>query len=828
MKLLLPIILFIFIAFYTGTAQERPIRSGNKPQGRSGGMPQGEGTIKGKVMDESTLQPIEYANIVIYKMRDSSMVTGTVTNEQGEFFMEKVPYGGYKLVADFIGYEKTEVERVIVFPRNPDVVVEDITLKQAGLNLDEVEIVADQAFVEFKIDKKVVNVSQDVNSASGTAADVLENVPSVEVDIEGNVTLRGSSNYTVLVDGRPSILQGSDALQQIPASQIENIEIITNPSVKYDPDGTAGIINVIMKDKKLQGLTGLFNVGIGSNDKYKADFLLNYKLKKFNIYGGMNYRNDNFKMTRSSDRIFYGDTAKNFLSEEDRNMQRAGLSGKMGFDWYLSTKTTLGLSGRYGTSEFSRKGDGENKEWNVPGGSAFYYIEKDESTRPRDYYGVNFNLTHNFDKQGHQLQGNVQWSDRWGDSKNETLEWETDENWTVINDPFNSIRTSEDEKSNSLRIKLDYIRPFNEISDFEAGFQSRIENETEDFKFENYKSDSGWVVNPEFTSFMDYKRDIHSAYAMYQNMVFGIGFQAGLRVEYTNRSISDQAIDTTYKLERFDLFPSVHISRELMNNNQITLSYSRRINRPRGRYLDPFKMYMDKNNVHQGNPGLKPEYVDSYELAWMKRWNTSFISVEGYFRNEKNVFTRVFKSIENDVILHTIENLNKEQRTGVELMLNQNIGKKLNLVLTGNGYYYRLIGTLEETDVNKETFSWRGGITATYKFLPTSRIQLRLSYRGASVTAQGTREGSLMSDLAIRHDFWKRRATITLQVRDIFSSMKRDFITETEGVFYEHTSMDRESPIFNFTLSYRLNNYKQERGERPEGSESEMEMEYEY
>ncbi len=819
MRNLLRTIVLIFIVL-NGFAQERKFTKGQ--------IPQGSGSISGIVLDAATIQPVEYANIVIYRMRDSSMVTGTVTDQEGKFLLEEVPWGFYQIKVDFIGYEQKLITKVPVIPRKPNVDLGEIKIKQASMNLREIEVVADKSAYVYKIDKKVVNVSQDLSSASGTAADVLENTPSIEVDIEGNVKLRGSSNFTVLINGRPSVLSGSDALQQISASQIDNIEIITNPSAKYDPEGTAGIINVIMKQQKEKGFTGLFNAGIGTKGKYNADFLLNYKFGDINIYAGMDYRNDNFHMDRKTDRETYSnDTTYFYQSEDARIIHRGGLSGKLGLDWYLNKKTTLGLSGKYGFFKFSFEGNGKNKEWLNPGDSSLYYISQGIMTRPREYYNINFNLTHNFNDKGHKIIGIFYWADRWGDSEDETLEWETDEDWNRFPDPMTSIKTSEDEKSNDIRIQLDYTKPFSEISQLEAGFQSRIENETEDYDFQNYVPGTGWVDDSSFSSVMDYNRNIHAAYVTWQDELFGIGYQFGLRGEYTDRSISDQAIDTTYTIDRIDYFPSVHLSKELPNKNQIIASYSRRINRPRGRYLDPFKIYIDANNLRQGNPSLEPEYVDSYELGWLKKWNSSFLSVEGYYRLKTNSFTRIFKSYEGNVIIHTIENLNKEYSAGIDIMLNQNIGKKVLLNLNGDLYYYKLEGELETGTVNKENFSWRSRLMTTYKFLPSSRVQFMLGYRGPRKTAQGETEGMLMTNLALRHDFLKRKATVTLQIRDLFGTMKRDF-TSSSDTFWEHTVMARESPIVNLTFRYRLNNYQQERERTQEDDRGNMEMDYGY
>jgi hypothetical protein len=244
------------------------------------------GIIKGVIVDIQSKEPMEYANIAIYNLVDSSLVTGGITNGKGEFEIRGISFGDYYLEAKFIGFDKSAIKEINISRENPTFNSGNITLKPSTLEIGSIDVVADKAAVEYKLDKKVVNVSQVYSAAGGSAANVLENTPSVQVDIEGNVTLRGSGSFTVLIDGRPSVLSGSDALRQIPASALDNIEIITNPSAKYEPDGSAGIINLITKKNSLNGLSGIINGSIGTGDKYRGDFLLNYRTEKFNYFIG--------------------------------------------------------------------------------------------------------------------------------------------------------------------------------------------------------------------------------------------------------------------------------------------------------------------------------------------------------------------------------------------------------------------------------------------------------------------------------------------------------------------------------------------------------------
>ena len=795
-------------------------------RGKDGMKPQGEGTIEGKVIDKNTGDFVEYANIVLLKMNDSKMITGTVTDEKGVFKLFKVPFGFYKMTIDFIGYNKITIDSIKVTPRNQPVIIPDIYLKQSISQLEGFEVIADKAAFEYKIDKKVVNVSQDINAAGGTAADVLENIPSVEIDIEGNVTLRGSGNFTVLINGRPSVLEGSDALQQLPSSSIENIEIITNPSAKYNPEGTAGIINVILKKEKENGLTGVFNASAGVNDKYRTDILLNYRTSKLNFVTGFNFRDDNYLMDRNTNRETYGADTTYFLeSTSDRNMSRGGWSVKTGVDWNVTKKTTIGLNGTLGSYGRSMGGETSSKEWTSPVTESYYNFSTNNTPRERNYYNTNLNFLHKFDKKGHKLEGYLYYSYRWADNSETNQEWETDEFWHIIDDPYKSIKTSEISKSDRIRVQLDYTKPIGEIGKFEAGFQSRFENENEEYLFYEFDPNDGWVNNPLFSNEMDYSRTIHAAYGIYANELFGIGYQFGIRGEYTNRLTSLNSTNTDYSIDRFDYFPTFHFSKQINKNNQVIASYSKRINRPRGWNLDPFVSYIDENNRRVGNPDLKPEYIDAYEFGWQRRIKSGFISLEGYYRVKHDIISRIFEfNNEEGYMLHTFANLNNDYSLGTEVMLNFEPAKWFTLNLSGSIYNYRLEGELNGESIDKESTNWNTRLNSTFKFSQFTRLQLQAGYRSTSVTAQGSRKGYLSTNLALRHDFLKRKATVILQVRDLFGTMKRDFTVEND-TFYEHSVMQRESQIVQLSFSYRINNYqikKDKEGLQENGGDEEM------
>jgi len=814
----------LFSILISGAFAQRP--GGGRPD--MANMP-ANGIITGTIQEFGTKNPMGYANVVLYSMRDSSIVSGSVTDMDGSFKLEKVPMGRHYLVANFIGFKKEYLNDIKITPKSLVVNLGVIELHSATEDLEAVEITAQKEHIEYQIDKKVVNVSQDIMAQGGTAVTALENTPSVQVDIDGNVSLRGSSSFTVLVDGRPSILSGSDALQQIPASNIETIEIITNPSAKYDPDGVAGIINVVLKEKIEKGFSGVANASIGSNESYRFDFLLNYKYNKYNFFVGADYNDGN----RNGDRISKNETYSNDTTfyrntTGDRGRGRVGYGVRAGLDYYLSDKTTIGILGRIGYSEFNGGGTSNLHNYTFPESIDTYSSNISTMKRGGDYYSSSINFQHKFDDLGHQLEGMIYYATDNDDDIDEQKEFQTDADWNIIEDEPYLIRTTEASTEKEFRAKLDYAKPIGEEGKFEAGFQARIEDETEDYIFNDWDYISGeWDENTLYSNTSDFRRDIYSVYGIYSNTWNTFGYQLGLRNEYTYREIKNLKAEEPSVIDRWDYFPTIHLSKSFVNNDQMLASYTRRIDRPRGWFLDPFLNYIDQYNYRQGNPALEPEYTDSYELGYQKRIWESLISLEGYYRVTKNKITRVRTLQEDNTFLHTFENLNNDYSLGAELMVNTDPAPWLNLSVTGNIYQYRLEGSIAEENVDTESLNWNGRINAVVKLPKDFRLQLNGMYNGPTVTAQGEMEGFFMTNAAVKKDFFDRHLTVTASIRDIFSTGKHEFTSSGTG-FYAYDYFDREAPIVTLSLSWIINNYKTKMDRNGEngGSGQDMDMEF--
>ncbi len=790
-----------------------------QPGGRS--MPN-DATLKGTVLEAASSKPMEYANIALYRLRDSSLVTGTVTAADGSFVLKDLPYGRFYITAKFIGYQRSTVDGVMLTPRNKMVALETITLTPAATELDEAVVTAEHSHMNFKLDRKVVHVGQDATSAGGTAVDVLQNTPSVDVDIEGNVSIRGSSNFTVLIDGKPSVLDGNDALQQLPASTIESIEIITNPSAKYDPEGVGGIINVILKKQKRSGLNGMINLSAGTGDKYTGDVTLNYRNEKFNLYGGFDYMNYQFGGTQVTRNETYNQDNTLFRNTDgQRDMKRDGYKANVGIDYFLTDRVTLTLTGDLGSYGFAFDNRVHQNVWSTMEPTIVQSLNLSENQRDGDYYAFNFMYNHRIDDNGQKLDVMINWFDREGDNINEQFYYDFIGE-DRADDFYQANRNLSEDSRGRLRAKADYTLPFNENSKLEAGYQMQLSGRDEQSMFYDYLEESNlWELNPNFSNAYEFSRHIEAAYVTYSNMLWGVNYMFGLRGEYTNREIQNKEMTESYTIDRFDYFPSVHLSRDLSKTTQLLASYSKRIRRPRGWYLDPLMQYQDEYTFRRGNPDLDPEYINSYEMALQQRIGKAFVNIEAYYRETTNKISRIKNIYEGETFIETFDNLSSDQATGLELSLNWRALKWLSMNASANVYDYRITGDIVSSQTATQSTNWGFRSNLSFTLPASTRLQLTGFYRGPSITAQGESEGFFMTNMAVRKDFMDKRLTATVQVRDVFGQMRHEF-TSMGSQFYSYNQFERESPVVNFTISYKINNYK-DRGQK-RGNDMDMEF----
>ena len=785
------------------TAQPAPVE--NESSLRSG-------RVRGIIIDSNTQQPMEYANIAIYNKRDSSLVTGGITNQNGQFDISGLGFGVYYAEANFIGYEKVSLPEIRIIPANQTVDIGKLPLNASSIEMAGIDVVADRQRIEYQIDKKVINVSQDINATGGTAVDVLENTPSVEVDIDGNVSLRGSSNFTVLIDGRPSVLSGTDALRQLPASVIDNIEIITNPSAKYDPDGMAGIINIVMKKNILAGFNGIVNAMVGTGDKYRTDLTLNYRTKKSNLFFGADWNEDNSTGKFFSEReTFRNDTSLFLVADGSREFRRNGFNIRGGADLFLTEMSTLTISGTIGAFGNERTGGSNLQEFTRPAFTNKYMINNNISDRSGNLFNTNINFQQKFNKQGtHKLDALFYFSRRFADDSEYQDEILTDATFNSNLGVLDRIRSEETDLSKNYRLKIDYVKPTAKGGKIEAGLQSTFDREEEEFVFDNFDiSTSQWIVNPLFSSTLNFRRDVHAGYLTWAGKIDQMQLMAGLRGEYTFREIDHAKVDKPYTLNRFDLFPTGHVSLQATKTTQLMASYSRRINRPSGGDLDPFPNYMNQYTIRIGNPELKPEYTSSYQASVMQRFGTSFISGELFYRSTNNLISRI-QELRDGIVYMTSTNVNRDFSMGTEIMGNFNLAKWFLLNTSLSVFNYRLEGELNGQSIDRESTNYSLRMNATFSIADNSRLQLTGFYRGPSVSPQGEMSSMFFTNMSYRQEMLKKKLTATLSIRDIFGTGRFEGTTTTPDL-KNYFRFERESQVVQLTLSYRINNFRQER-----------------
>lgn len=762
------------------------------------------GSISGKVEEAGSKVLLEYANVAVYSQRDSSLINGSIAGADGRFEVTGIPVGSYYVEIGFLGYNSQTKSNIVISESKLKADLGTIRLEPASENIEEVTVTAQSQAIAYEIDKKVIDPAQFPTAADGTAVDVLANTPSVTVDIEGNVSLRGSSSFTVLVDGRPTPFDAADALQQIPASSIRNIEIITNPSAKFDPDGNAGIININTQKTKMRGFSGIINGMYDTNGSYSGDALLNYRMGRLNF----------FVNARAADRRRNGTTESNTMtidtitsytaSNGDQNGGWSPLSVRAGADWYINDFNTLTFNAAYNSRSHYNNSDLDYKEWNSLGDSLETSTDNgSESSGSNMSLSLDYRKT--FEKDGQELTAYLRYSQ--GDDE----EFALNNQYGTNNLLQEGLKNWEEGSDMRIRAKVDYVHPFSSKAKLETGFQARVDRSEEWNDVHWYTTEpDNYQPNAEsqYYSKIDFNRDIYSLYATFSNSMGRFGYQLGLRSEYTDRNVTYNNSDESYGVNRLDFFPTIHTSFKLPYEQQMIASYTRRIERPRGFELEPFVTYTDAYSVRTGNPAILPQYIDSYELGYQKQITDGFVSGELYFRQTNNKIERVQSVYSQNVMMYSVANVGTDYSLGVELMFNYKPVKWWTFNLMGNIYRYEIDGEYNGLVIDTESNNWSSRFNNTFMLWKNGKLQVDAMYNSPSVTAQGRREGFMMTNLAVRQDFLDNKLGVTISARDVLNTGHFENTSEGEN-FSSYRKFDMKSPVFSVVLSYRINNYKQ-------------------
>ncbi|WKL50095.1 outer membrane beta-barrel family protein [Flavobacterium pectinovorum] len=773
--------------------------------------PAGRNKVKvtGKVFEKVSKQPLEYATISIMAPNDTKVIAGGITNPKGEFEVAVAP-GTYDIKIEFISFKSTEIKQKSI---EDDTNLGVVNLSEDAAQLNEVVVRAEKSTVEIKLDKKVYNVGQDMIVKGGTVSDVLDNVPSVSVDTEGNVSLRGSDNIRILIDGRPSnAINVAEALRQLPADAIDKVEVITNPSARYDAEGGSGLINIILKKGKNQGFNGTFIASTGLPETYGLSANLNYKTEKLNYFttGGYNYRTNEGGGKTNSEYFNEDGTTKSYLDEDrDTKRTRDGFNGRAGIEWTLTPTTFWTNAINY------QKNTGEDVDVinynNYDAARTFTGASSRLNNADTGSENVEFtsNLIKNFNDKGHKLTADL------------SISRNTDDSNSIITASPNFNTTLNDQVQKQVLLQADYVLPLGKGGQFEAGYKGSFG----DLNNQYVITDDLNQPDPNLSNTLEYKENINALYTQYGFKVNKFSYLFGLRWEDTNIQVNllDNNDFNTKKYN--NLFPSAFISYEISDQSNFTASYSKRLSRPRGRFMNPATNYSSNINIFQGNPDLDPSLTDKYDIGFIKRWDKVTFNTSAYFEDTKDVFSFVRSPTGElvngiPVILSKPINLGQEQKFGFEFTFNYTPFKWwkvnsnfnfYNVKTTGENSYVDVVtGETVVQNLDNQANSWFARINSKVTLPYKIDWQLTGMYNGEQKTAQGKNLGQLGINTAFSKDVLKDKATIAFNISDIFNSriMKSYTYLENQTSYSEMQFRKRQ---FNLSFTYRFNKAKNER-----------------
>ena len=770
--------------------------------------------LSGKVIDEETKQPLEYATITLKNPRFPDRLQGGITDAEGNFKFEVFP-GRYTITTEYISFESNVNEGVILRETT------DLGTIALGISidaLDEVELVAERTEVEIRLDKRVYNVGRDITVRGGSVSDVMDNIPSVSVDVEGNISLRGNDNVRILINGKPSGLvglSGPDALRQLPAESIEKVEVITSPSARYEASGTAGILNIILKREELAGFNGSFILNGGFPTTFGGNTNLNWRKEKLNIFSTLSY-NDSKSLGGGvfNSEYFNGDAPSTFTNEDrDYERQRERFFINLGAEYFFDDKTSFTVSGFLRNSN-----NGSNNTTIIEDRSATdvvlnsfgRYQDETEEDKSAQFTA---NFTKKFNDKGHELIIEYQ-----------TEESSEDEADLARNTNTFDQKSSTDESQKRQLLQLDYVYPIDDNTQFELGYRGDFSQQDTDYQVFDLTNGIE-TINTNLTNYLGFTQNVNAAYTQFGKKINKFSYLLGLRMEDT-KIIIDQRTANIYREKKYtDWFPTVNLSYEFNEKENITLGYSRRIRRPRSWSLNPFQSLTSLTFFRQGNPDLDPSYANSFDFGYLKRWEKFTFNGSIYYSKATQVITRITETtgtivrvsedplVEVPALRFTSINLAENNRTGTEFTLTYSPKRTVRISGNFNIFNSETIGTYEDQVLDAEIVSWFARVNASFPLPFDLTTQLRAFYRGPSATAQTETQGIFSLSGAVNKNVFKKKGTLSFRASDIFNSRRRKSSTRT-AQFTNYTEFQWRQPTYIFTFTYRLNERKNDRSRR--------------
>ena len=777
--------------------------------------------VTGNIVEEGTNLALEYATIAFIN-QSGNIVNGGISDTKGNYSIT-VPAGVYTIQFEFISYKTKSLTDRSLFKNTK---LPPVSLAIDSESLDEVLIRAETTEVQIRLDKKIYNIGKDLTTSGANVGEALNNIPSVTVDIEGAISLRGNENVRVLINGKPSAIAGfgsTDALRQLPADAIERVEVITSPSARYDAEGTAGILNIILRKEKTLGLNGSFTANYGFPLQSGLTTNFNLRTDKFNIFNTSGIRYQKSPGNATYENRYFSPSVQNPMLREDRVYDRLneGFNTNLGVEYFITDASSITAIGFFRTGKNKTVTTNNTSEFTAANDLALTTVRTETETEDDKSYQFSLNYVNNFNEKGHKLTVDFQYEN--GAETEQSLIGE------VMTFPNNLRLSSENiinkEDQEEYLVQADYVLPLGENAQFEAGYRGTFEESTTDYVlFQEVGTSGAFVRNDSLSNIFTYNENVNAVYSQYGNKFGNFSFLLGLRLENTELKgkVDAENLITTEGTEinlNFDknyvgLFPTVNLIYELAKDEDITLGYNRRINRPRSWYINPFPSRSSEANVFQGNPDLNPAFASAFDLGYLKRWGRKItLSTSVYYQYETDSFERVQEdtglSTQNGVpIIRTIPiNLSTNSRYGFEAGLLYNPKKWLRFNGSFNFFKFVTEGTFNNVDYGNEDTSWfaRGSVKIT---LPGNvDWQTNGSYRGPRNNSQTTSQGIFSLNLALSKDIMDDNGTLAFNVSDLLNSRKRKSFTETD-TFTSNSEFQWRERQFRLTFTYRFNEKK--------------------
>ncbi|MBR5655826.1 MAG: TonB-dependent receptor [Prevotella sp.] len=792
-----------------------------------------QGLVKGRVLDKTNNEPLSFVNVKISNQGSDALVKGAVTDTEGHFSIDGLKNGQYTLTLTFVGYRNV-VRNFVVNDRNRSHNFPALYMSEDAHQLKEVTVTGQRSAMKLEVDRKSFDVSQLVTNAGASASEALENIPSVEVDNDGNVSLRGNTSVEVWINGKASGLttdNRAEILQQLPAESIDHVEVIDNPSAKFSAEGSAGIINIVLKKDLKPGYYGSLQAGANTQGGANTSFNINYNSPIIDTYLNVGFRHREGEGRTESEQEYLQTNQYQWYKAKNSNMGN-NLFGRAGLTFHVTKKDDISLSGMMMK--------GRNKNWST---TPYHYgtIGAASDTRlmtRRNTGGGNmnmlygeFNYRHSF-TDTHYLDFVVGFN-RW---KSDNDAFYQDSTVTYF-EPYTTTYSYQSRprhmNNRSMEVKLDYENPISENMKLQAGYQGRFshENTPQESFIDNTSWDGHNAVEDKlyFNRFI-YDMDLHALYTTITYKWNKFGIMAGMRGEYwkvnTESYTWEQEHDASkrdlpFKKDYFQLFPSVFLSYQITDNDQLQLNYTRRLRRPWGGQLNSFKDTRDATTVSFGNPELTPEFSNSFSLNYLKTWTEHSMMLSAYYRPTSDVIQRIsWQSSTDGLIYNTSKNLAKSLSSGFELTVKNKLFRILDLTTSANAYYYKLNGFSYDIDgqtvrgEENHNFTWNARMTASLILPYDISIQTTGRYRSRQVITQGYRKPGYGVDFGLRKNFLNKKLTLAITCRDVLNSRRFENFVESE-TFTRHQLNKRNSRTVNFTLTWNFGNMMPKRKDMP-------------